>query len=184
MAIIGLNHAGWSWSRDSQPSMESEDGACSWNCVNGSDYWRLTESGGIAHNGHACLFPADGDFSIEGHFSAPLEARYDQLGLIVLKNETHWFKGGFELDGRIYVGGVHTRGTSDWAFAPASLPGGLKLSRQANTLEMFWRSSAGEWARIRQLTLEGPVQAGFYSAAPLGPGMRSRVSGLRLDVTE
>ncbi len=184
MKSLGLRDPAWLWTRESHPVVDAKKGTVTWSCVQGSDYWRLTASGVVAHNGHSRVIPVEGDFSLEGDFSAELAVQYDQVGLIVIKSPTEWFKASFELDGQIYVGGVHTRETSDWSLAPATFPGGLMLVRRSEVVELSWRPQGGEWAKLRQLTLGGPASAGFYSASPLGPGFQASVAGLRFSLEE
>ena len=180
---LDLANPAWSWSRDSEPEIDAAAAAAAWSCVKGSDYWRLTESGSVVHNGHSCTVPVSGDFSIEGLFSADLSSRYDQLGLVAIGDASHWLKAGLELDGQVYAGAVHTRETSDWSLQPAGVPAEMKLARHSGTIEVSYRPGADSpWALIRQLTLEGPVALGFYAAAPTGPGFRARVTGLKLQV--
>lgn len=179
MKRIDLTDPSWSWSRESNPEIDAKAAAAQWSCEKGSDYWRLTESGAVVHNGHACTVQVDGDFSIEGRFAADLATQYDQLGLVALKNETQWLKAGLELEGQIYVGAVHTRETSDWSFQPASVPGEVRIQRRSGTVTVAYRPpGTSDWAMIRQLSLEGQVSVGFYGASPLGPGFRAAVTGL------
>ena len=182
MRMVDLSDPGWSWTRKSQARFNPGEDSIIWSCVGGSDYWRLTASGVIAHNGHARTFPVEGDFSLEGLFSAPLASRYDQVGLVIISNPSQWFKASFEVDGQTLVGGVYTRETSDWSLAPATLPGALRVVRSSATVELSWRPSQGAWARLRQFSLEGLVSVGVYSASPLGPGFQAGVSGFRLSV--
>jgi regulation of enolase protein 1 (concanavalin A-like superfamily) len=184
MKTITLLDPAFSWTRESNASIEAAKSSVSWSCLEGSDYWRLTASGLIAHNGHACVVPVERGFSLAGNFSSSLRFQYDQAGLIAIKTREEWFKGSFELDGQIYVGGVHTRGTSDWSRAPAPTLGSLRLERQDGTLMLSWRLQHGEWSMIRQLTLEGSLLLGYYSAAPLGSGFRTTLSDFHLEIEE
>ena len=180
MTEIDLNAAEWSWSRETEANVDAKGSEASWRCSPQSDYWRKTLSGVVIHNGHACTVNTADDFTIEGEFSADLSTQYDQVGFIVIRDEETWFKCGFEREGRLWVGGVHTKDFSDWSLQPADSLGALRVSRAEGTLEVHRRAADGEWLMMRQLTLEGGVSVGYFSAAPVGEGFRSSLSEFQL----
>ncbi|MET0450568.1 MAG: DUF1349 domain-containing protein [Mycobacterium sp.] len=172
----------WTWTRATASSVDAAAKTVSWNCEPGSDYWRTTASGVVSHNGHALLHPADGDFALSAEFAAPLSERYDQCGLILIENETKWFKTSFERDGDIFVGGVATSGTSDWSRSPTDRLTSLKVVRQGTTVEVYVHEAEAIWSLIRQLTMAGHLQVGLYSAAPTGAGFVTCASDVELSL--
>lgn len=171
---------GWKWTRESASAIDPPTRTVSWRCEHGSDYWRLTASRIVTHNGHSFLHEARGDFSLSASFSAKLSERYDQCGLILIKDELEWLKTSFEMDGRLCVGAVNTRGTSDWSRSLTDRLTALRVQREGDAVEVSTLGADGEWAMIRHLTIEDPLQVGLYSAAPIGAGFTTIATEVEL----
>lgn len=171
---------GWTWTRESAPRIDPSAGTVSWQCSHGSDYWRLTASGIEAHNGHSLVHEVGGDFVVSARFSADLRERYDQCGLIVMKDQSEWLKTSFEMDGDLCVGAVNTRGTSDWSRSATDRLTALRIQRAGDAVEVSALRSDGRWDLIRHLTFGGPLLAGLYSAAPSGPGFVTTATEVEL----
>src|SRR5215212_6349578 len=59
---------------------------------------------------------AEGDFTAEVRVRARYEELYDQAGIMVRIDESHWVKAGVEMsDGMALLSSVLTLGKSDWA---------------------------------------------------------------------
>jgi regulation of enolase protein 1 (concanavalin A-like superfamily) len=177
---IPLDDQGWNWTRDSKGSVDALGQTVYWSCQTGSDYWRLTASGIIADNGHAYCYDILGDFRLEATFAASLDVRYDQVGLIALKSPAEWFKCNYERDGDLCVGGVLTRGTSNWSRAPAAGTACLALVRSGDTVEALMRMPASEWSMLRQFTMVDRLSVGIYSASPAGRGFAATATAVSL----
>ncbi|MBS1844994.1 MAG: DUF1349 domain-containing protein [Actinobacteria bacterium] len=173
---VGLTSKEWSWTNEPKDWQVVGDDALAWHCLPGSDFWRLTESGVVRHNGQAFVAEVEGDFTIEGQIEADLRQQYDQAGLFALADEERWLKAGAEWEGGLLVGAVHTQGSSDWSMAPGSLPVGLRMRRRQDTVDVAVKDDGGSWQMIRQLSLPGPVSVGPYSCAPAGDGFETRLS--------
>jgi regulation of enolase protein 1 (concanavalin A-like superfamily) len=177
-----LDRAGLSWTAE-PVSSTLDDESMTWRCRGGTDFWRVTESGIVKHDGHALLVPVDGDFRLEGIVAGDLVERYDQVGLFVQATEERWIKLGAELDGGLWLSAVHTRGESDWSREPlAGLPVRLAVERHADTIACSSEVD-GSLRMFRQLHLPGPVSVGPYSCAPLGAGFEASARVLRLLTT-
>ena len=84
-----------------------------------TDFWRETFYGFIRDSGHAFLRRVSGDFSASAKVRGDYEALYDQAGLFLRIDETHWIKAGIEFtDGLMHFSVVVTRDVSDWSVIP------------------------------------------------------------------
>jgi len=171
MRALHLNAHGWTWTRAAVAVEGPSHDAMWWRCGPDSDLWRLTAGGPIKHDPYAYIHQTSGDFTLEGVFDGELSSRYDQVGFVALACEQSWLKAGFELDaGEVLLSAVHSGAYSDWSCAPSTLPGALRVRRRSGTIEVACSDGRRGWRMIRQLFLDGPVNIGPYSAAPLGPG--------------
>ncbi len=83
---------------------------------NQTDFWRETHYGFTHDNGHFLGFEAAGDFTASLRVQGAFETLYDQAGMMVRIDETHWVKFGVERwKGRTMFSSVLTLGRSDWA---------------------------------------------------------------------
>jgi regulation of enolase protein 1 (concanavalin A-like superfamily) len=172
----------WSWIGNAEPWDIGGPDRLRWSCSPGSDFWRLTASDIVKYDGSAYVTRIEADFAMSGRLEAKLEARYDQVGMLVSAAEDHWVKAGAEWEGELLVGAVHTRGHSDWSMGPGTLPLNLRIERRAGVLEVCARGDEDDWRVIRQLALDGPVLVGPYSCAPAGPGFQAELTAFSLDV--
>jgi uncharacterized protein len=169
-----LGRTGWRWLAEPH-SFEADGDSLTWRCRGETDFWRVTESGIEKHDGQAFLARVEGDFRVEGLFSADLAERYDQAGLFVESSEERWLKAGVELDGELWLSAVHTRSESDWSREPvAGLPLRLAVERHADTVFCSADLSGG-LQMFRELHFPGPVSVGPYSCSPLGPGFEASI---------
>lgn len=99
-----------------------------WNVENGvltlkteanTDFWQTTFYGFRRHSGHARLQAVSGDFTASVVVRGDYRELYDQAGLMLIIDETHWLKTGIEFtDGLMHFSVVVTNGTSDWSVIP------------------------------------------------------------------
>lgn len=81
-----------------------------------TDFWQGTYYAFHRDSGHFLHRSKHGDFTATVTFSAAYEALYDQAGLMVRADETHWMKCGIEYtDGARHFSVVVTNGHSDWS---------------------------------------------------------------------
>ncbi|UXS26735.1 DUF1349 domain-containing protein [Agrobacterium tumefaciens] len=82
----------------------------------GSDFWRETYYGFTRDSGHFFGMEWQGDFTASLRIHGRYEELYDQAGIMVRIDESHWIKAGIELsDGVACIGNVLTLGRSDWS---------------------------------------------------------------------
>ena len=84
-----------------------------------SDAWRYTSYGFLHDTEHGLLKPFAQDSSVEVTFRCELKNQFDQAGILIRHDDSHWIKAGVEfVDGRAQVGAVVTHEFSDWSVAP------------------------------------------------------------------
>jgi len=171
-----LGREGWRWTaaEPSERSVATRD-SLTWSCAADTDFWRLTQGHPSKHDGQAYLVALEGDFTFEAAFDAKLAAQFDQAGLLVERDTETWLKAGVELDGRLWLSAVHTRGDSDWSREPIDgLPLRLRVERRADTVTAS-ALIGDSWQAFRVLTLSGAVRVGPYACAPRGQGFETHM---------
>jgi regulation of enolase protein 1 (concanavalin A-like superfamily) len=149
-----------------------------------TDFWRRTHYGFIRDNGHFGYEVVEGDFVIEVKVSGQYRELYDQAGIMLRSDATHWIKTGIEYVGGIqYVSAVVTNEFSDWAVAP--LPQNppsiwLRVTRQAEWIEVQYALDGTNYTllRLAYLPPAASMMAGIMCAAPDGSGFDVRFEGL------
>lgn len=135
------------------------------------DFWRDTFYGFRHDDGHAFLCPASPEFSCEVSFSADFAAQYDQAGLMIRANSSHWIKAGIEyVNGSAHLAAVVTNEKSDWShMALSDFDGelGLRLTRVGDAIWIQYRLS-GDWAmfRLAYFPPDLAVRAGPMACSP------------------
>ena len=82
----------------------------------GTDFWRETHYGFTRDNGHFFAYATDGDFTADIKVEGEYRELYDQAGIMVRIDASHWVKAGIELtDEKPGLGSVLTLPQSDWA---------------------------------------------------------------------
>ncbi len=152
-----------------------------------TDFWRIAHYGFTADNGHAYLERATGDFTAHVNFSGDYTAQYDQAGLMLRLNETHWIKAGTEFEGgKICLSVVVTREFSDWSVVPLDIAPErlwLRLERAGDAVRVDY-SLDGEHFEMLRLAYFPPGQAvgiGPMACSPKRAGFRARFTGFRLE---
>lgn len=81
-----------------------------------TDFWEKTYYGFQHHNGHAVGAETTEDFTFQVRIRANFRFLYDQAGVLIRRDESHWIKAGIEFnDGQPSVGCVVTSDFSDWS---------------------------------------------------------------------
>ena len=119
-----------------------------------TDFWRETFYGFIRDNAHA-FSPVSGDFSASAKVHGDYEALYDQAGLFLRIDETHWIKAGIEFtDGLMHFSVVVTRDVSDWSVIP--LPNAkptdevsVRLTRHGDAVRVQFSIQGSPWQLAR-----------------------------------
>ena len=118
-----------------------------------TDFWRITAYDFIHDNGHFFSRPVDHDFTAQLHVRANFEALYDQAGLMVRIDPSHWIKIGAEFsDGQLMMSTVLTNEMSDWAVMPAPAIGAgfwLRVTIQSGTVRAQYSLDGVNWPLLR-----------------------------------
>jgi len=114
-AVSSITTEGGVWIN--QPPVHSLDGeTLQFETALNSDFWQRTWYGFERHSGHAFGFLVENDFTVQVQVRADFSQLYDQAGLFIQDNETHWVKAGIEFnDDQPAIGSVVTREFSDWS---------------------------------------------------------------------
>jgi hypothetical protein len=141
-----------------------------------TDFWHGTFYGFEHHNGHFMYQRAEGDFSLETAFRATFSDQYDQAGLMIHADETHWVKCGIEyVNGTAHMAVVVTNGMSDWSQMP--LPGfdgrlALRLSRVKDAVWVQYQvAEAWKMVRLAYFPPDLTVDAGIMCCSPSRAGL-------------
>jgi regulation of enolase protein 1 (concanavalin A-like superfamily) len=151
-----------------------------------SDFWRETSYGFIHDTGHALLKEFPQDSSIELSWILNYSEQFDQAGLFIYSDESHWIKAGIEFaDGAPQLGAVVTNGKSDWSVAPVSEWMGkevhLRISRSGDALTIRAKAE-GDWKLVRLAPLDPTLtwKAGLHAASPSRAGLVVTFTSIRV----
>lgn len=150
----------------------------------GSDFWESTYYGFRHRNGHALLAEWDGSQAIEISFDLKsFTELYDQAGLMLWHNESHWIKAGIEInDGVPHAAVVATDQFSDWSLAPVPDWEGrivtIRASYQNEAVIIRARTDIHGWRTIRvaRFAHQDGMQAGLYVCSPKRAGFKVEFS--------
>ncbi|MDZ7280176.1 DUF1349 domain-containing protein [Pantoea eucrina] len=118
-----------------------------------TDFWQQTYYGFRHHSGHAFGFFLSEDFTVQVKVAAAFSHLYDQAGIVVLEDETHWVKAGIEYnDAKPAIGSVVTRGTSDWS--TGCFPGDpgnfwMRATLADDALRLQYSTDGATWPLLR-----------------------------------
>jgi uncharacterized protein len=149
----------------------------------GSDLWRVTSYGFVHDDGPGLLVDLPDGAAVEVSFLADFAEQFDQAGVLVRADATHWVKAGVELaDGALQVGAVVTREVSDWSAAPFPDWHGrevtVRASRHGDALTVRARAG-GDWQLVRLAPLDPALawRAGPFCCSPTHDALEVRFTG-------
>lgn len=143
-----------------------------------SDFWRETGYGFTHYSGHALLtdFPANSAMEVE--FTAEWTHEFDQAGLLIHADDSHWVKAGVEFaDGILGLGAVVTDGKSDWSVGhvPEWMDQRIRVrvSRSADAITVRARTPDEPWRLVRLAPIDPNLNwsAGPLAASPTREGL-------------
>jgi len=151
-----------------------------------TDFWRITGYGYVRDNGHIYGEELTSDFDLTVRIEGDYTAQYDQAGVAVRIDESHWIKTGVELfDGRRRFSTVITVDHSSWVFA--DLPKDfvvltLSLARRGDAIEISYSTDDQqlELTSVAFVKTNSSVLAGVMCASPEGEGFTARFSAFEL----
>ena len=155
-----------------------------------SDLWRVTSYGFVHDDGHGLLVDLPDGSAVEVSFLADFGTQFDQAGILVRADETHWVKTGVEYaDGAPQVGAVVTREVSDWSTAPFPDWHGrevtVRVSRSGDALTVRAKAG-GDWQLVRLAPIDPTLtwRAGPFCCSPTHGGLEVRFTGFALGAAD
>ena len=151
-----------------------------------SDFWQVTSYGFVHDDGHGLLVDLPDGSAVEVSFLADFAEQFDQAGVLVRADPSHWVKAGVELaDGAPQVGAVVTRGVSDWSAAPFPDWHGrevtVRASRSGDALTVRAKAG-GDWHLVRLAPLDPALEwrAGPFCCSPTHGSLEVRFTGFAI----
>jgi regulation of enolase protein 1 (concanavalin A-like superfamily) len=144
-----------------------------------TDFWRDTLYGFRRDDGHGFLTGVSGDFTALITFDGDYDTLYDQAGIMLRQNASHWLKAGIEVsDDVLNMSVVVTRNASDWstlALPSASGPQRLRLTRIGTAIVVQFRNSANRWQllRVADFAVGQDLMVGPMACSPQRSGFRA-----------
>ena len=176
-SVVALNTGEW---LNPPPNSQLNDDALTFETGPDTDFWRETLYGFRRDDGHALLVPVSGDFTAYLTFDGDYETLYDQAGLMLRQDETHWLKAGIEFsDDVLNMSVVVTRDASDWSTLalPSALgPQRLRLTRIGSAVIVQFRNAANRWQllRVADFSVGKDLLVGPMACSPKRSGFRAR----------
>jgi len=154
---------------------------------NATDFWQDTFYGFRRHSGHFLYKTISGDFTASVKFIGRYEALYDQAGLMIRSDDTHWVKAGIEYtDGARFLSTVVTNGSSDWSVFPFQAPSqevSIRLTRHGEAIRVQVEDpDSGQWKMTRLGYLEPirEIQVGVMCCSPEREGFEVAFRDFRI----
>lgn len=176
-SAVALNTGEW---LNPPPKFQLNDDALTLETGPDTDFWRETLYGFRRDDGHALLVPVSGDFTAYLTFDGDYETLYDQAGLMLRQDKTHWLKAGIEFsDDVLNMSVVVTRDASDWstlALPSGPAPQRLRLTRIGNAVIVQFRNTANRWQllRVADFLVGKDLFVGPMACSPKRAGFRAR----------
>lgn len=143
-----------------------------------SDFWRTTGYGFVHYSGHALLTEFPPDTAMEVEFSAEWTHEFDQAGLFLHADESHWAKAGVEFaDDVLGLGAVVTDEKSDWSVGHVPEWMGkrirVRVSRTLDAITVRARAGDEPWRLVRLAPIDPDLTwfAGPLAASPTRAGL-------------
>ena len=174
--IDSLTHDGSVWINP-PPHYSLENDQLRFETALNSDFWQRTWYGFQRHSGHALGFWVGQDFTVQVKVRADFSQLYDQAGLFIQDDETHWVKAGIEFnDDQPAIGCVVTRERSDWS--TGLFPGDprtfwLRATLVNEALRIQYSSDGQHWPLLRLCPWPGRARrfVGVMGCSPEREGL-------------
>lgn len=151
-----------------------------------TDFWQSTYYGFRRDNGHFWHIPAPSEFTATITFQGDYETLYDQAGMMVRIDDTHWIKLGIEhSDDITNFSIVVTRGQSDWSVFGQPLlsgPQSVRLTLKDNALIAHFQRPDESWQlmRVANFPMTADAMIGPMACSPQREGFKARFLSFQL----
>lgn len=166
----------WSYEADALSVLTEEN----------TDFWKKTWYGFERFSGHFFGADVERDFTFQVKVKAKFEALYDQAGIMLFADESHWLKCGLEMnDGAAAMSSVLTLDTSDWAtgiFQGNKEAFWLRLTRKGDSLRVQYSTDGVTWPLLRLATfpIYRKYTVGVMCCTPTRAGLSVQFEDLAL----
>jgi regulation of enolase protein 1 (concanavalin A-like superfamily) len=168
-----------------EPSKWSEDdGQITVRADGQTDFWRITDYGYVRDNAHIYGKEITTDFEFSVRVDADYAEQYDQAGVAIRVDDSHWIKTGVEMfEGKLRFSTVVTVDHSNWVLAvlPETFNTlNLSLARKNDAVHIKYAVDDDElqFASVVYLEPKAPAFVGVMCASPQGDGLTARFSNL------
>jgi uncharacterized protein len=144
-----------------------------------TDYWQESHYGFKVDDGPFFFEMRAGEFEVSVKIIGDYQTRFDQMGLMLRKDEKTWLKAGVEfVNDKINISAVVTHQKSDWSMVelPDVPPAvWLKIKRQLDAVEMMYSLDGQEFKmyRLAYFPDNTPLMVGMMAASPDGQGFEA-----------
>jgi len=144
-----------------------------------TDFWRKTYYGFTVDDGPFYYLNVGGEFEAKVKITGDYQTRFDQMGLMIRKDEKNWIKTGVEfVDEKINISAVVTLKQSDWSVLeleekPEAI--WLKVKRIKDSVKIMYSLNAKDFSMIRLAYFPEnvPMMVGLTAASPDGKGFQA-----------
>ncbi len=148
-----------------------------------TDFWRETHYGFTVDDGPFYYCTVGGEFELNIKITGEYKSRFDQMGLMIRKDEKTWIKTGVEyVNEKINLSAVVTHEKSDWSMVelkqnPKSI--WLKVIRRRDAVEIKYSLDNKDFTMMRLAYFPDnvPVMVGLTAASPDGDGFNALFEG-------
>lgn len=167
------------WYNEPEKWTQIDDSSFSMYVTPQTDFWRETHYGFTVDDGPFYYCTLGGEFEMKVKITGDYRTRYDQMGLMIRKDEKTWIKTGVEyVDEKIKLSAVVTRKKSDWSVIeleqnPKSI--WLKVVRRLDAVEISYSLNNTHFTMMRLAYFpdNAPVMVGLTAASPDGDGFEA-----------
>ena len=144
-----------------------------------TDFWRKTHYDFTVDDGPFYYAQVGGEFEAVVKITGQYKTRFDQMGLMIRKDEQTWIKTGIEfVDEQVNLSAVVTHEYSDWNMMvlPDNLASlWLKALRRLDAIEISYSLDGQNYSlmRLAHFPANTPVMVGLMAASPDGDGFEA-----------
>lgn len=144
-----------------------------------TDFWRQTHYGFTVDDGPFYYCKVGGEFELNVKITGDYKNRFDQMGLMLRKDEKNWIKTGVEyVNGKMNLSTVVTIKKSDWSILeldekPKSI--WLKVIRKMDAVEIKYSLNNKDFSlmRLAYFPNNTVIMVGLMAASPDGNGFNA-----------
>ncbi len=157
----------------------TDDSSLSMFVTPNTDFWRKTHYGFTVDDGPFGYLNVGGEFEANLKITGEYKSRFDQMGLMIRKDEKNWIKTGVEfVNEKINLSAVVTLKRSDWSVVelkekPKSV--WLKVLRIEDSIKIMYSLNNQDFTmmRLAYFPENTPVMVGMTAASPDGNGFQA-----------